>query len=486
MPESGGQEVRKRLKPGRVRRGLSTLLRVLGLVSSIHAVLTVPVTVIALAWVLTLNALPVVTVPFYWFFGRYQYDAERTLPDAPDPLLEQLRSDLRETAVEWSPDPSGGAGPLEALRRVAYMPFTGANRVELLVDGPETLGSISRGIREAESYVLFQFYIVRDDSVGRAIRDQLLERSASGLDVYFLYDDVGSRDLPDRFLEELRTGGVQVFRYSVEPGGLPMNFRNHRKVVVVDGKEAWIGGLNVGDEYLGLDPEVGPWRDTHVHFRGPAALAAQLAFAEDWQRTTGRVPALSWVPPALEDPDRSQDVLVLGSGPADDPSTVSLLVHQLIEAAEERLWIATPYFLPEPGILDALRLAHLRGVDVQILVPERSDHRVVDVASWPYLQEMLDAGIAVHRYRGGFMHQKVFLVDQQVAAITSANMDYRSFHLNFEITAVVAGSAFNRNVAAMFRRDLDHSRPMGRNEFQAKPIRFRFLARFLRLAEPLL
>jgi cardiolipin synthase len=264
---------------------------------------------------------------------------------------------------------------------------------------------------------------------------------------------------------------------------LQLNFRNHRKIVVVDGREGWVGGHNVGDEYLGRDSSTGPWRDTHLRILGPAVMGLQLSFLEDWHWATDETPDLTWTTEVV--PGGHAVVLVLPSGPADRFETASLMFQLAIHGAKERIWIASPYFVPDEGVTAALLLAELRGVDVRILIPERPDHLLVYLSAFAFVGKMLDAGIQIYRYQSGFMHQKVFLVDDRVAAVGTANLDNRSFRLNFEITALVAEPAFVTEVEQMLLADFSRSRRMTRADLANKPFWFPLASRAAYLMAPL-
>jgi len=252
--------------------------------------------------------------------------------------------------------------------------------------------------------------------------------------------------------------------------------------VVVDGKVAWVGGHNVGDEYLGRDPEFGHWRDTHMRIEGPAVLSVQLSFAEDWYWATGKRLDLSWVPVASEDGD--VPVLIVPTGPADGLESANLMFVHAINSATERIWIASPYFVPDRPIITALQLAALRGVDVRILIPDKADHLAVYLAAYSYLEETESVGVKFYRYLDGFLHQKAMLIDKNVSAIGTANFDNRSFRLNFEITAVIADEDFAAEVEEMFEADFAKSRIMDAGEYDRKPWYFRFGVRLARLTSP--
>jgi cardiolipin synthase len=263
-----------------------------------------------------------------------------------------------------------------------------------------------------------------------------------------------------------------------------LNFRNHRKIVVVDGAEAWIGGHNVGDDYLGLHPKTAPWRDTHLRVAGPAALHAQIAFAGDWYWATREVVELTWEPR----PSPSGDVaaLALATGPADRLETAQLFFVHALNAARERIWIATPYFVPDEAVLTALQLATLRGVDVRVILPKRPDSYAVWLASFWFIEELADDDVHFYHYEEGFMHQKVVLVDDYLSAVGTANFDNRSFRLNFEVTAVVVDRPFTREVEEMLEEDLGRSVPFDPTRLQELSFFRRLLIRSARLLSPIL
>jgi cardiolipin synthase len=263
-----------------------------------------------------------------------------------------------------------------------------------------------------------------------------------------------------------------------------LNFRNHRKIVVLDGKIAYIGGHNVGDEYLGKHPKFGFWRDTHVEIEGPAVQFIQFSFVEDWYWATKGIPELNWEP--CRAADGRENALVIASGPADHLETCGLMFAQVINEARERIWIASPYFVPDLQILSALKLAVLRGVDVRILLPEKADHRTVYLASFSYYQNTLPLGIKIYRYTAGFMHQKVFLIDSRCAAVGTANLDNRSFRLNFEITFLNYSSSFINEVESMLSNDFSRSQPATMDDYIRRPFLFKLAVRFARLLAPIL
>ena len=458
----------------------------LGIVSAVDAVMNTRTAQGAAAWAIFLVTFPYLALPIYWMFGRDRFDAYAEIRAGTD---RELRGEAARLAawVEASEVEAQRSDLLplgSSARKLAGVPYLAGNDVELLVDGDATFDSILAGIARATDYVLVQFYIVRDDGLGARFRDALVERVRAGVRFYFLYDEVGSYGLPRPWLAALRSDGVEVSAFNSLRGPdsrFRINFRNHRKLVVVDGRDAWIGGHNVGDEYLGLDPDVGPWRDTHLRVSGPAVGPFQFAFLQDWHWATDGLLGLEWAPPERRG---DAEVLALASGPADPFETVSLAYTGLIDAAEERVWVASPYFVPDGAVAKALQMAALRGVDVRVLIPDGRDHWSTWLAAFAYQARVAPSGVFFRRYMEGFMHQKVVLIDDRVATVGTANFDNRSFRLNFELTAVVADPDFVLAVASMLEDDFTASEPMPEDALARRPFWFRLAVNLARLTAP--
>ena len=466
---------------------IALAFHVSGLLLSVDAVMRTRTAQGAIAWAVSLVSFPYVAVPAYLVLGRSKFQGyvtarQQDQVEAQDEAFDQKRQNILPFVAPLAEErPAVRAG-----ERLAEIPVLTGNAAELLIDGRETFDSILEGISRAQDYALVQFFIVKDDGLGRDLKQAMIDAAGRGVRVLFLYDEVGSNKLPRSYLNELRGAGVEARNFHTRQGPrnrFQINFRNHRKIVVVDGFEGWVGGHNVGDEYLGLSPKFGRWRDTHVRIEGPAVLALQLSFIEDWHWATGITPEVNWKPRAAPASDVS--VLVVPSGPADPRETAPLMFTHVINSAERRVWIASPYFVPDEGVMNALRLAALRGVDVRILIPDVPDHYMVYLAAFHYYEEMKDSGIEFYRYTDGFMHGKSILVDD-VSAIGTANFDNRSFRLNFEITAFFLDPEFTRQVDAMFEDDFANSRLMTPADLTDKPFWFRPAVRAARLLAPVL
>jgi cardiolipin synthase A/B len=504
---------------------LIAFVHILGAANAVAALLTARTAQGTLAWVVALVAFPWLAIPAYWLFGSPRFEGYVSARRGGDSRLREAMAPAIGAIEPFRASVPEERGGITALERLARLPILRGNRTTLLLDGEATFASLFEGIEAAQRCIVVQFYTIRDDRIGGELARRLMARAREGISIRLLYDRIGSVSLPGSWIRELEESGVVVHGFRStrlgKLGRLQINFRNHRKIVVVDGRVAWVGGLNVGDEYLGRDPRYGPWRDTHLRVEGPAALALQLAFMEDWHWASGKVPELPWEPvpagrgglvasgaggaagtdvtvsfttgdaarPVTDSavgPAADEPVLILPSGPADAVSTAGLLVQLAIQTAVDRLWITSPYFVPDEAVLEGLKLASFRGVDVRILLPERSDSRLVDLAAYPPLEALLRAGVRMYRYQGGFLHAKTVVVDELAAGVGTVNIDNRSFRLNFEITAILFDRGAIAAVAEAFEADLEVSRELSAEEVRDRPFLARLASRVAYLMAPVL
>ena len=436
----GAREVTQLLVFGQV------LLTVLGALTALAAITTARTPQGAVAWVVFLVSFPLLALPAFALFGRIGFQGFEQRRRASDRAVQHAAPDL-------SPEERSR---LAALVEIAGRPVVPGNRARLLIDGEATFGAIFAAIDAAEREVLVQFYIVRDDALGRTLHACLVAAALRGVDVRFLYDALGSWKLGRRYAAELRAAGVEVhtIRGPRRPvGRLGLNFRNHRKTVVVDGRLGFTGGLNAGQEYVDGGASFEAWRDTFLRLEGPMVAQLRTVFAQDWSWTAKeplRDPPADASAPAGEGGVAG---LILASGPTDEIERGSLFLCGLIGMARRRLWIATPYFVPHTDLLTALQLAAMRGVSVRLLLPSRPDHLLPWYASRDYFDDVQRAGIEVWEYRTGFMHSKVILVDDEIASVGTMNIDIRSVMLNFEATALIEDKAFAGEAEAMLEAD---------------------------------
>lgn len=423
-----------------------------------------------LAWVWALILLPVFGVVLYLLIGTVR--ADRLVKRSRQTEL-RVRTLLDKHHLQTKLLESG-APPVEArtdamLRlgdNVASTPASGGNKATMLVNATQAYRAMVEAIEAATDHIHVEFYIIQPDETGKRLRERLTRKAAEGVEVRVLVDGVGSYKLARKFWDPLieQGGEARVFNpVSFFTGRFRrrrdrVDFRNHRKIVVCDGNVGFTGGINVGREYLGLDPEMGRWRDSHIQIDGPAVLSLQSAFIEDWLSATDEL---------LDDPryfpeptvcEADQLVQIIDSGPDRQWSPVAYMFAHAMALSRQRIWLTSPYFVPDQVIENTLVGAALRGIDVRLLLPGKADHMIVDLAAKSYYRRLLDAGVRVFEYEKGFVHAKTMLVDDWVSTIGSTNIDMRSFHLNFELNAFVFGSEFGDEMADQFLADLDQAK----------------------------
>jgi cardiolipin synthase len=463
------------------------IVHVVGIVIAAHAVMVVRSSRGAIAWGISLITFPWVAIPLYWIFGKNDFqEYAKALHNA---YLEKhkLVSQAHAAVLEHQAVLPDKFSTIEKLTAVfTRFPFTAGNKIELLIDGQQTFPAMLEAIAEAQDYILLQSYTIENDRIGNKFRQILINKASQGVKIHLLYDKLGSRKLSRAYLKSLRQHGINVHGFgSTKRKGnrFKINFRNHRKILIIDGKVAFMGGLNIGDEYLGENPRFGFWRDTHLKIRGAGVQCLQSVFLGDWYWVTKKIPQVSW---EIQTTESNQTALILPTGPADRLDNCNLFFLSLIERSQKRLWIASPYFVPNASILNALKLAALRGVDVQIILPNSPDHLTVYLCSFSYYKELQAVGIKLHRYRSGFMHQKVILVDDNIAGIGTVNLDNRSFFLNFEVMLFSIDSSLIQSTAKMLQQDFDSSCLVNFSAYHKKPFWFKLAARVSRLLAPIL
>ncbi|ANF58829.1 cardiolipin synthase [Halotalea alkalilenta] len=459
------------------------LVHIAGIIAALDAVRRARTTQGAIAWAVLLLSFPYFALLPYLVLGSARF--ERYVGARRQ---ENRRMRERVPHLPWDLDAEHDAvDGLPASARLTRMPLLHGNQVRLLVDGEATFAAIFAAIERAERQVLVQFFTIADDALGRRLFDALLARAAKGVEVYLLCDEIGSHGLPSAHLERLRAGGVKAYKFVTQSGfgfnRFQINFRNHRKLVVVDGEQAFIGGHNVSLLYLGAKPPLAPWRDTHIALEGPVVGCLQYTFAEDWYWSAGELPTLC-VPPRRDAGQMRCQALPFG--PADIYETCMLSLVEAINRARRRLWLTTPYLVPDEAVSAALTLAVQRGVEVRILVPSRPDHLIVYLASQFCARQAVHDGIEIYRYLPGFIHQKVWLVDDDFAVIGSANLDNRSLRLNFEQMVAVFDQGFASEVAAMLERDFEQARRLDRAQLDAVPRWRQAVERVAHLFSPVL
>ncbi|MFA5007305.1 MAG: cardiolipin synthase [Candidatus Izemoplasmatales bacterium] len=434
-------------------------------------------------WILIMLLNPVMGIILYVVFAR-DYRTGRLTRTRP---LIASRAFL---ALEESTAPDYGIQPYGDLFRyiranTGRAVYDGDTAVEILNNGDVFFPRLIEALKAAREYILMEFYIVKTDGIGRTVLDVLAERARAGVKVHLLYDHFGSnKHLDRRYMKTLREAGVVVGVFDPQKLSFSdsnVNFRNHRKATIIDGRIGFVGGLNLGDEYNHGSPRFGFWRDTHVLIRGNGVTSIQNVFVKDWYYVTGTV---------LEKPlDKSVEEFpglfaIIESGPDFENGLIKDVYFKMINAAKRSIKIATPYLILEPEMMLSLKIAAQSGVRIDILVPGKSDYAMVGFATRSYYETLLSYGIRVHEYADTFVHSKILIVDDAIASVGSVNFDPRSFHLNFEATAVFENAAVADLVAA-FAADLERAPSIELTEWQRRGIVKRLVQGLFNLFSPL-
>ncbi len=380
------------------------------------------------------------------------------------------------------------------------------NRVKILTDGNEKFSDLRRELRAAAHYIHIQYYIIKNDEVFDSIVPILTEKAEEGVEVRILYDGMGGRFMPAGRWKELEKSGVRVAAFFPPFLGrlnLRVNYRNHRKIVVIDGRIGYVGGFNIGKEYISRDRKFGYWRDTHLKLYGDAVLGLGLRFAQDWNYAAGEnlfmderyfrelgkegaLDAASANALHLYEAESLVGIQIISSGPDTQSRQIRDNYLELFHKARHHIYIQTPYFVPDDAVLSALQIAARSGVDVRLMIPCKPDHPFVYWATYSYLGDLLHAGARCYVYEGGFLHAKGVCVDGCVSCYGTANMDIRSFQLNFEVNAVIYDIGTTECLEKIFMRDLLRCHEVTREEYAERGIAVRFREQCCRLLSPLL
>ena len=443
-----------------------------------------------LAWIITLNLLPVLGLLVYAYFGPQRVRRQRLKRWHTQATL-MSQQDLRTLRADRPDPPLWAVQHARLIEATCGLPICSAHGVELLASGGAALDALLQAIAQARNHVHLEYYIFEPDQTGRAVLQALTERARQGIAVRLLVDAIGSPRLLSRrqrpLLAPLRQAGGEVVAFHrarfdrLRP---LVNLRTHRKIAVIDGRVGLLGGINITDaENERVHPE-GAYRDTHLLLRGGAVRWLQYVFLQDWYYASGHKLTHDHhvLPPG--EPAGQVPVQIVASGPDSDGEAIHRAVIDALGLALTRVWLSTPYFVPTEPAMAALTNAALRGVQVKLIVPEMSDSRIVTAAARSYYKELQDAGVLVFEYRGRMFHPKTLVMDHTYSMIGSANFDNRSFRLNFEVAAVLYDRALNAQLAAMFEADLSHCRLVPRQ--RRTPAHQQLFEAVARLGSPLL
>ena len=369
--------------------------------------------------------------------------------------------------------------------------LTDNNDIRIYTDGKEKFHALIEEMKQAKKYIHLQYYIIRSDELWQQIEPVLIAKAHEGVEVRVLFDSMGCRTMHNRDWERLEREGVQIAEFFPAFLGqlqLRMNYRNHRKIVVIDGRIGFVGGFNVGREYLGLDSKFGYWRDTHLCIEGAAVTSLAVRFVLDWNYAAKENlflrDSLFELPQYVR--GGHDPVQIISSGPDSQTKTIHDNYLHLIHSAKDHVYIQTPYFIPDDSILDALKIASRAGIDVRIMIPCKPDHPFVYWATYSYIGDMVAAGAKCYVYNNGFLHAKTLSVDGMVACVGTANMDIRSFGLNFEVNATIYSERTVQKLERAFENDMNQCTYITRKIYEERSLVIRIKEQFSRLLSPLL
>lgn len=449
------------------------------------------------AWLLVLFFIPIVGFILYLLLGRkltrrrmFRWSGRKKI--GIETLVDYQIESIKEGSFEYKLSETASK-----YKELIYMNLlsnhavlTQDNHIHIFDDGQDKFDRLLEDIAEAKHHIHIQYYIFRLDRLGTRILDTLIEKARQGVQVRVLYDEMGSRGVHKKDFKALieQGGEVEVFFPSVLPLINPrMNYRNHRKIVVIDGKVGYIGGFNVGDEYLGLKEKFGYWRDTHLRINGSSVQPLQTRFLLDWNQASDRKNLEyedSFFPTFYRQGNTA--IQIVSSGPDSDWEAIKNGYIKLINMAKKYVYIQTPYFIPDDAFINAVRIACLSGIDVRIMIPNKPDHIFVYWATYYYVGLLIEAGAKVYVYENGFLHTKMVVIDDEAASVGTANIDSRSFKLNFEANAFIYDTDVAHQLAELFERDILYSSELTPEKYKNRSTIIKLKESISRLLSPIL
>lgn len=446
-------------------------------------------------WLLVLYFIPILGIFLYFMIGydfhKRQMFRTKEIEDAMySAVSKQEETIIREEFQPSDPRLQKFSDTVLMNLEAADAVYSADNQVEIFTDGREKFRALYEEIQNAKEFVHIQYYIIRNDELWKPFEELLTEKVKQGVEVRLLYDSMGSRGMKKSDWKRLQEAGIQIGEFFPALFGrlqLRINYRNHRKIAVIDGKTAFVGGFNIGREYVSLDPKFGYWRDTHLKIQGSAVLSLHIRFILDWNYATNQ--NLFLADRYFRIPEKApgeEAVQIISSGPDSRWQNIRNVYLKMISKARKNIYIQTPYFIPDESVMDAIRIAAMSGVDVRVMIPCKPDHPFVYWATYSYIGELLEAGAKCYTYDNGFLHAKGMVVDGVVSCYGTANMDIRSFRLNFEVNAVIYSVKTAERMEAIFLEDLKSCTRITRYLYGRRPFAVRVKEQFSRLLSPLL
>lgn len=446
------------------------------------------------AWIMVLFFIPIVGFVLYLIFGRklsnrYKFIWDKKRKSGVKKEVDSQLKVIEEDHFTFEQD------ILREYRALYYLHlkhnnalYSQDNEVQIYTDGTEKFQALISDLNKAKDHIHLLYYIIREDQLGTKIARILMDKAQSGVEVRMLYDDMGSRSLSKKFIRQLEAAGVKVdafFPPLIPKVNMKINFRNHRKLAIIDGEIGYIGGFNIGDEYLGRDHKFGYWRDTHLRIKGNAVKDMQNRFILDWNQASRNIIEYDtryYVGGSHGD----VGVQIVSSGPDSEWEQIKYGYIKMILTAKEYVYIQTPYFIPDESLMDALRIAALSGVKIKLMIPNKPDHPFVYWATLSYAGELLQENAEVFMYQNGFLHAKTIVVDGKIASVGTANIDVRSFRLNFEVNAFLYNTKFAEKLVDIFEKDITYSTQMTQKLYEKRSLGIKFKESISRLLSPIL
>ncbi|WP_295729265.1 cardiolipin synthase [uncultured Limosilactobacillus sp.] len=450
------------------------------------------------AWLLVLTLIPVIGFIAYAFLGRKptRHRMERIQTATQLELTEAIEEQKKQFANMMKPKKQTRRTYWRTVMLFQNLDdafFTRHNQVTIFNDGHQLFDQMLCDIEAAQKSINIEFYTIYNDQIGNQLRTILEQKAAEGVEVRVLYDSWGSRGVKPSFYNHLRENGGEAAQFLMTRSNLfdfRINYRDHRKIVTIDGRIGYVGGFNVGDQYLSRFPKFGYWRDTHLRLMGGSVYSLQQRFIRDWnatmQGTDKQILHYRRFFPPIQAKNATTSMQIVSSGPDTQMETIKLGYLRLINAAQDHIWIQTPYLIPDDSMIDALKVAAHSGIDVRIMIPCKPDHPFVYRATQYYARMLANEGITIYYYDNGFLHAKTVMIDGKMSSVGSANLDYRSFKLNFEINSFIYDQQITDRLEQIFMDDVRHSHVVTPAMFAAQPRWLRFKQTASRLLSPIL
>lgn len=447
------------------------------------------------AWLVILFFLPGIGFIIYLFFGqnlskrkRYRVKGKQLKQIAG--MIDSQRYNIQHNLIEYKDTEVSNYQDMIYMNLMSdHAYLSQENEIEVFTVGQQKFDSLFKDITEAKHHIHLMYYIIRNDQLGNLLISALTKKALEGVQVLLLYDDIGNARLSRRFFKPLIEAGGQAVAFF--PSRIPymnfrLNFRNHRKLAIIDGMCGYIGGFNIGDEYLGLNPQYGYWRDTHFKIKGNSVFQMQALFLLDWLLASAKEIPYDPMYFPITSSVGTAAIQIVSSGPNDNREQIRNALIKTINSAKSTLYLQTPYFVPDESLLNALMIAALSGVDVRIMIPGNPDKRLMYWATFSYLGDLLNAGVKCYLYKKGFLHAKTIVADGKVCSVGTSNIDIRSFKLNFEVNAIVYNTNTASTLEEIFEDDMNDCEELTLELYNSRSMFHRFVESLTRLFSPVL